>query len=133
MRNVVYQKVDATDCVPSDIPIPEDFGDTDSDWRDICLIAFPTPGGGVLPKPLSVSTNGNCRTFVFGESVTVRTLELPSPNMLNHDWSYSPDIRIVFEANTDIGWRKICDVRYPQGCWQDGVPFSIACEEVRAK
>ena len=133
MRKVVYAKVDATDRVPCDIPVPEGFRDIDSDWHDICILAFPTPEGGALPEPLSISTNGNCRTFVFGDPVAIRTLELPSPSEVNRRWLYNPDVRVVFEAKTDAGWRKVCDVRYPQGCWQDRVPFSIACEEASAK
>ena len=54
--------------------VPEKLRDAGSDWRDICVLAFPTPlgdEGGMMPcvcnevrpslKPVSVSTNGEER------------------------------------------------------------------------
>ena len=72
------------------------------------------------------------RIYRFDRPVTIRTLELPSPSQLLHNWSYTPDVRVVFEAKEKDRWRKVCDIKYPQGCWQDQVPFSVACEEVCA-
>jgi len=140
MRKLVYARRDvcggpgtARPAI-ADIPIPEGYRDADSDWHDICYLAFPTPlgddeGGGLL-EPLSVETNGAVRVFKFGENVTVRTLELPSPNDMSHAWSYNPDTHVQLEARTDGGWTTVCDVDYPQGCWQDRVPFSVACREL---
>ena len=148
MRKLVYARRDVGGdmethhlAVP-DIAIPQEFRDADSDWKDVCYIAFPTPEGEcghagrvTLPcgaangdvRPLVVETNGNVRTFFFDEPVTIRTLELPSPSQLNHAWSYNPDTHVLFEAKTESGWKIVCDVDYPQGCWQDRVPFSVAC------
>ena len=136
MRKLVYARRDAN--VVPDIPIPEEYRDADSDWQDIAYIAFPTLGGdcghaGRVPLPHEIETNGNVRTFHFEKPVTIRTLELPSPSDLNHAWSYNPDTHVRFEAQTESGWKSVCDVDYPQGCWQDKVPFSIACEDVSAK
>ena len=137
VRKLVHARRDAAGQVP-EIPVPPEFRDADSDWSDVCYIAFPTPegdsadGGGSL-LPCAVETNGSVRTFRFREPVTVRTLELPSPSQLNHGWSYNPDTRVLFEAETSDGWRAVCDVRYPQGCWQDLVPLSLACEEAASR
>jgi len=135
MRKLVYARRDAVGVVP-EIPIPPAFRDADSDWHDVCYLAFPTPagdsGGGAL-VPCVVETNGNVRTLQFDRPVAIRTLELPSPSHLNHDWCYNPDTCVIFEAETANGWQTVCDVRYPQGCWQDLVPFSIACSEATAK
>ncbi|MBE6396031.1 MAG: hypothetical protein E7046_03410 [Lentisphaerae bacterium] len=141
MRKLVFARQDvaanpeARDVrrIVPDIPVPREFRDIDSDWKDVCILAFPTPEGGALPEPLSVATNGNCRTIRFGSPVTIRTIELPSPGQMNQRWAYNSDVRVVFEAKVDDVWRKVCDVRYPQGCWQDRVPFTIACEEAVAK
>ena len=154
MRKLVYARRDVGGdmethrlAVP-DITIPQEFRDADSDWKDVCYIAFPTPEGEcghagrvTLPcgaangdvRPLVVETNGNVRTFFFDEPATIRTLELPSPSQLNHAWSYNPDTHVLFEAETSEGWRTVCDARYPQGCWQDRVPLSLACEESTAR
>lgn len=116
-----------------EIPVPFEYRDDDSDWHDVCYLAFPTPNGGALPEPLAISTNGNCRIITYEHPVVIRTIELPSPSQLNHGWAYNPDVRVIFEAKVGAEWRKACDVRYPQGCWQDRVPFSVACEEMESR
>ena len=142
MRKLVYARCDVgggqradRPTVP-DIPVPAVYRDMDSDWHDICYLAFPTPtgdvGGGLL-SPSAVETNGNMRIVRFAEPVTIRTLELPSSRQLNRPWPYNLDLRITLEAETAEGWRMVCDARYPQGCWQDLVPFSLACGEAVAK
>ena len=132
MRKLVFARRDVAAGAVADIPVPEAYRDADSDWRDVCCLAFPTPEGGGL-NAFTAETNGNCRIYDFGRPVTIRTLELPSPSQLLHRRSYTPDVRVVFEAEMNGAWRRVCAVRYPQGCWQDQVPFSIACEEVRAR
>ena len=136
MRKLVYERRDVGGVVP-ELPVPHGFRDADSDWHDVCYIAFPTPLGSAADEdvriPAAVETNGNVRIVHFVEPVTIRTLELPSPSHLNHDWCYNPDTRVIFEAETTDGWRTVCDVRYPQGCWQDRVPLSLACSEAKAK
>ena len=132
MREIVYARREVADRVPCDIPIPRAYGDANSDWHDICLVAFPTPEGdarGGLLHPAAVITNGCARTFSFNEPVTVRTLELPSPRQMCGGFCYNPDIRIVLEADVSNKWCKVCEVDCPQGNWQDNIPFSLACEE----
>ena len=141
MRRLAFARMDVggggkgRSFVP-DIPVPADCRDADSDWHDICHLAFPAPlgddaDGGIL-RPVEVDANGNARTFRFPAPVTVRTLELPSPRQMVGAWCYNPDLHIAFEAKTASGWRKVCDVDCPQGNWQDNVPFSLACEEETA-
>ena len=133
MRKLVYARRDAN--VVPDIPIPVEYQDADSDWHDIAYIAFPTPDGafGESALPCAIETNGNVRVFHFERPATIRTLELPSPSDLNHAWAYNPDTHVLFEAQTEFGWKVVCDFDYPQGCWQDKVPFSIACEAASSK
>lgn len=136
MRKLVYARRDVGGVVP-ELSVPARFRDADSDWHDVCYIAFPTPSGSAADEdiriPVAVETNGNVRIVHFAEPVTIRTLELPSPSDLNHSWCYNPDTHVLFEADAANGWQTVCDVRYPQGCWQDIVPFSIACSEATAK
>jgi len=139
MRKLVYARRDVAgpDGVVPEIPVAARFRDADSDWHDVCYVAFPTPLGSAADEdvriPAAVETNGNVRIVHFASPVTIRTLELPSPSHLNHNWCYNPDTRVLFEAETASGWQTVCDVRYPQGCWQDLVPFSLACSEATAK
>ena len=135
MRKLVYARRDVPSAVP-EISIPQEFRDNDSDWHDVCYLAFPTPEGDAADgdvRPRIIETKGNVRTFFFDVPVTIRTLELPSPSQLNHAWSYNPDTHVLFEAESESGWKEVCDVDYPQGCWQDRVPFSLACEESTAR
>ena len=146
MRKLVYARRDVVGpnggvgsrrpTVP-ELPVPSEFRDVDSDWHDICYVAFPTPLGYAMDEdichPATVDTNGNVRIVHFAEPVTIRTLELPSSRQLSGPWLYNLDLCITLEAETAKGWRTVCDVRYPQGCWQDMVPFSFACDEATAK
>ena len=136
MRKVVYARADVASRVPCEIPVPHQYRDADSDWHDVCILAFPTPlgdsGNGGLLQPGEVETNKNARIFRFQSPVAVRTIELPSPRKMVGAWCYNPDLHITFEAKTASGWRKVCDVECPQGNWQDNVPFSLACEEETA-
>ena len=136
MRKLVYARRDVCGEVPL-VDVPEEFRDADSDWHDIACIAFPTPLGddeqGGLIAPQSVETNGIVRTFRFDGPVTVRTIELPGPgDLMRRVWSYNPGTHVRLDALNGEGWKCVCDIDYPQGCWQDGVPFSIACEETSA-
>ena len=152
MRKLVYARRDVVECVihnepnggvgsrrPTipELPVPAEFRDADSDWHDICYVAFPTPLGSAADEdvriPSAVETNGDVRIVHFVEPVTIRTLELPSSRQLSGPWPYNLDLRITLEAETTKGWRTVCDVQYPQGCWQDMVPFSLACTEATAK
>ena len=136
MRRLAFSRKDFTNGVfDSDIPIPENMRDPDSDWHDIAMLAFPTPAGdtGECLKPSSVTVNGGVRTFCFERPVTVRSLELPSPSQLHHPWSYNPDTHVRLTAHTETGAVVVCSADYPQGCWQDKVPFTLACEEAVAK
>ena len=139
MRKLVYVRRElAGGPVPGDIPIPERCRDADSDWHDLFLLAFPTPAGDTAAGPLKpLSTvrrdDGRFHEFRFAAPVTIRTLELPSPRALASAWSYNPATRVTFEAAVDGGWTTVCAADYPQGCWQDGVPMSLACTERTAQ
>lgn len=136
MRKLVYARRDVNGSAVPEIPAPAKFRDADSDWHDVCYLAFPTPEGDTADgaiRPCAMETNGNVRVFRFEKPVTIRTLELPSPSQLNHSWCYNPDTRVLFEAETEKGWQTACDIQYPQGCWQDQVPFSVACASFASK
>ena len=135
MRKLAFARRDFRNGVfDAAIPIPANLRDADSDWHDVVTLAFPTPAGdtGEWLVPASVAVTGGVRKFSFASPVTVRSLELPSPSQLNHPWSYNPDTHAKFTAHTATGAVVVCSADYPQGCWQDKVPFTLACEEAVA-
>ncbi len=152
MRRLVYGRLDVAvgsdGAVGVSLPRAECIrygkckSDEDADYRDICVLAFPTPegdGGGAKGalSPTSVATNGDVLVYSFAESVTVRTVEVPPFGDLDFKNVYVPKMHIMVEAaQADGSWRKVADEDYPQSNWMYGwkeAPwFSIACDEMTA-
>jgi len=113
--------------------IPQKFRDVDSDWRDVCVLAFPTPVGDVATpiRPICVATNGDERVYTFAEPVTVRTITLPGLHQWNTKYCYhTPWLRVSLEAKTADGWRDAVRTPLPVSSWRDYVyTFSLACDE----
>ena len=116
--------------------IPLQFRDQESDWRDICVLAFPTPLGdesGALgaTRPTSVETNDDERIYTFAEPVTIRSMTLPGLNDLNPDYSYhAPWCRVRLEVKTSGGWVEVLRTPLPVSDWRDYVhTLTLACDE----
>ena len=116
--------------------VPERFRDADSDWRDVCVLAFPTPlgdvAGAAAHAPMSVATNGDERVYSFAKPVTVRALTLPGLRSWMHDkYCYHvPWLRVTLEAKTPGGWREVANSQLPVSCWRDYVQtLTISCDE----
>ena len=117
--------------------VPERFRDADSDWRDICVLAFPTPlddeACAAALSPVSVATNGDERVYSFAKPVTVRTMTLPGLRSWIHDkyCYHAPWLRVTLEAKTPDGWREAVKETLPVSCWRDYVQTcSVACDEL---
>jgi len=68
----------------------------------------------------------------FPDTVTIRTIELPSINSMNHAWNYEPGVKIKVEATAaDGSTKEILNTSLPQGDWQDTRPITLACQEVK--
>ena len=149
MRNLSYGHVQVTGGggeqmialpVPT-LPRPEiRLSETDRDYRDLFVLAFPTPRYGDLPvlTPAPVSSEDRDgvmrRTFVFDAPTCVSAIELPSPSDMNHPNSYTPDARVKLVAVGDDGVRTtVLDQEVPQGVWQDKVPVTFACDACTAR
>lgn len=127
------------------------------DYRDIAVIAFPTPegdsgkpielkkikGDGDYPWEALMSGRTARHNFPpavegphwvevsFEQPTTVRTLELPSVQGMNHNMNYEPGITVVaYVTTTDGQQHKIVDAVLPQSNWQDNATMSFACPEV---
>ena len=137
MRDIQCARADFSGGEMMKIPdVPEKFRDAASDWRDICVLAFPTPlgdEGGILesPRPVSVTTNGDERIYTFSEPITIRSMTLPGLNDWNPDYVYhSPWLRVSLEAKTEDGWRDAVRTHLPSSSWRDYVhTLTLACDE----
>jgi len=145
MRNLTYSRTDVEggkalrlELPVPNLPAPEiRIPEADRDYHDLFVLAFPTPEGdepGDL-APISVRTNDTKgvirRTFRFARPVIVRSVELPSPRQMNHDWAYRPDACVDVVASYKDGTllHSVASAEIPQGCWQDACPFTVMCEE----
>jgi len=162
MRNLVWSRTDidvTSDLVNAVLSKPQPSNESWRDYKDIAVLAFPTPLGdiggslkissiksnqdydwkdclsGKLDKPLvlppSVSSNPYQVEFSIPEGVVVRTMELSSINGMNHNWCYEPGIVCKLDAIlADGNIKNIVNMNIPQSNWQDSSPFTIACSEV---
>lgn len=130
------------------LPVPQPSSEEWRDYRDIAVLAFPTPEGGALPAFSITGTNradapwerwlkGEKTGFGFApgdtqwveiefeEPVTLRSLELPCVQAMNHRWCYEPGIRVKVKADGST----VLDAAVPQGSWQDDMPTTFALDE----
>ena len=118
--------------------VPTEFADRDSDWRDVAVLAFPTPAGDAedaFLKPQRVEREGTTRIFHFAEPVTVRSLVLPGLDAANPRFSYAPPwMRMALEVQTSEGWREVVRSALPTSNWRDYVEtLTIACGESKGR
>jgi len=115
-------------------PVPVAFSDRDSDWRDVAVLAFPTPVGDSEDSVLTpdrVEKEGTTRVFRFDEPVTVRSLVLPGLDSYNPRYSYAtPWMRVALDVEGPDGWRTVIRSELPTSNWRDYVEtFTLACGE----
>ncbi len=135
---------------------PQPSKDEWRDYRDIAVLAFPTPEGASdsCPKPATISGCGNYewqKPILKKQQITlspaageanwvevsyqkptiVRTLQLSSVQRFNHNMCYDPGVTVkVYAYNRKGDVTKVLDVPLPQSNWQDGSTMSLACEVV---
>lgn len=162
MRTLVWSRtdVDTSQIVHVVLPKPLTSSESWRDYKDIAVIAFPTPLGdtgklllpssvisgqnldwkdclyGMLRSPLELppvsSTDPYNIEISFPKETIIRTVELPSIKSLNSAWCYEPGIIFKIEAISDSGkTQTVAQLNLPQSNWQDNSTFSIACSEVR--
>ena len=161
MRHLVWSRTDVAGGTDSEIRLPEpQYGGEDwRDYKDVAVLAFPTPidDTGKSLQPVSVKSNedyfklewlsGKDNSALqlppvtadlphwfqvkFDEPVTLRTLEFPNPESFSHVWCYEPGVTVAVEAiMPDGSLRKVIETDLPQSNWQGGGSLSLACPEV---
>ncbi len=122
---------------------------SDEDWRDyrdIAVLAFPTPldddGGFVMPvhvrghqpraawadllagrKGVTVQVDPGEQPgwveFTFADPISVRSIELPPIEHLMRRRNFDPDSSLLIQALAGDGWRDLVRHQIPRGTWQD--------------
>ena len=138
MRNLTYSRLDVKggQAVRMAMPIPMlptpevRLSEKERDYHDLFVLAFPTPEGDEpgYVEPVSVATNDTKgvirRTYRFADPVTIRSVELPSTRTISHDWAYTLGATVSVEG---------VEFALPQGCWQDGMPLTVAAGDGEAR
>ena len=163
MRHLVFSRTDVeggSKLSHKELPVPQPSNDDWRDYRDITVLAFPTPEGdtGEPLKPHAINSNlelswdsclsGSLRRpfqlapvtknnphwveVTFKEPVILRTVEFPSINSMSHNWCYEPGVTVTIQAvMPDGNIQDILHTELPQSSWQDDQPVSLACSEIR--
>ncbi len=162
MRNLIWSRTDLAGgkIINQSIPIPEPSIEEWRDYKDVTVIAFPTPSGdsGQPLEPASITSNiktdwkpyfaGQAREPVklpqaaagnpywlevtFPVDVMLRSVEFSSVQRFNHAQSYEPGVKVSVQAILPNGTMKdiLKDVAMPQSNFQDDRPITLACSEV---
>lgn len=162
MRHLTWSRTDITGGKPVvwKLPRPQPSEEEWRDYRDVAVLAFPTPqddtGSPLMPasvrsnrndlpwKELITGTPGavvhlaparegqpNWVEVTFPEATKLRTIEFSSINGFNTIMCYEPGISVNIEAvMPDGSTRKIRSLQIPQSNWQDESPISLACSDI---
>ena len=148
------QVVNGSEKIAASLAQPQPSGEEWRDYRDIAVLAFPTPAGGAVacPTPTKVVGSGsydwqrpvaknqnitlspaldktNWVELTYDKPTVIRTLQLSSVQGFNHNMCYDPDVTIRLYAYMADGNRvKVLDAPMPQSNWQDGATMSLACK-----
>ncbi|MGO1597516.1 MAG: glycosyl hydrolase [Sphingobacterium sp.] len=160
MRHLTMSRTDvAGGPINQVLPFPEFSKESDRDYNEIAVLAFPTPlddtGKPLIPtliksntdfewesyfsgqatKPIRLSpTSANAPHWIevsFDDPVLLRSVELPSINSFNHGQCYEPGVNVTVQALLPNGEIKdILQTDMPQSNWQDDKPITLACSEI---
>ncbi len=161
MRHLIWSRTDIVggSNVMASLPMPQPSKEEWRDYREVAVLAFPTPEDdtGNALVPVSIKSNreklpwGKCirnekgamiimepgsepawLETTFKEPVTLRTVQLSSVQGFNHGWCYNPGVTITVQAVLPDGLREVARYEMPQSNWQDNKPISLACSDLPA-
>ena len=143
------------------LPLPDTATDRETrDYKDIMVIAFPTPDGdtGRPCVPEAVKSDVGTETWakmlsgveegldlepapeggahrvevVYSSPQTLRSLVLSPVQELNHRWCSTPDVAVKVVAYTAEGPVTVLDAQLPMSSWQDNYEMTFALDEATA-
>ncbi|MDB5155439.1 MAG: hypothetical protein JWR50_146 [Mucilaginibacter sp.] len=161
MRSLIWGRTDISGgkLITQIIPIPQPSSETWRDYKDVTLLAFPTPEGDsgepLIPESVTSNTSfdwlphftGQSKGAVhltpstpeqphtleitFSKDVALRSIVFPSVFSFNGDWCYVPGVKVVLQAILpDESTKEVANVDMPQSNWQDTTPITLACSEI---
>ena len=159
MRTIVYSRTDVTGKdIQAELPVPQPNKEEWRDYRDITILAFPTPEGdtgkplelkdvkgngkhawkelmtgqkGNINFPPATKENPNWVEVKFTNPTTLRSIELPCVQGMNHGMSFEPNVHVdAYAILADGSKKQIVDADMPQASWQDHHPITLACPEI---
>ena len=150
MRHLVFSRINIAggQSLSVKLPTPEPSQEDWRDYRDIAVLAFPTPDGetGRPSFPDRVTTSlpdadwegllrGDEVTiqipadsspawvgFGFNQPVTLRSIQLPPMEHLMKRMMFDPDSSISVSVMQGGQWKTLVTHRVPRGNWQDRQP-----------
>ena len=161
MRNLVWSRTDVTGGRSGirRLPAPQPSTEAWRDYKDITVLAFPTPSGDsgnpLLPQSIESNVSIDWRPYFSGQAKTpvrlspserhtpywvevtfdkpvlLRSVEFPSIQTFNHNQAYEPGVKISISAVLESGKvQNLLDVDVPQSNWLDDQPMTLACSEI---
>ncbi len=150
MRHLIYSRQNVVGGKPISIDLkqPAPSNEDWRDYRDIAVLAFPTPDGddGKWLTPTTIRSSlqdadwSKCLAgqavkiqipvgkqpawleLTFDQPVTLRSIELPPIEHLMKRVSFDPDSEIAICVPADKAWTELVRHKVPRGTWQDRQP-----------
>ena len=160
MRHLVWSRTDFEPAAsPAILPKAPEAKEDWRDYRDVAVIAFPTPLGDGDPLPAPAVTAGNRPQLPwaellsgkpgasvrvdagaepawievdFGKPVTLRSLELPSVEKLTRRRAFDPAASILVQTRGADGLKDVARRAIPRSNWQDDRPLTLALPDATA-
>ncbi|MES2829862.1 MAG: glycosyl hydrolase [Bacteroidota bacterium] len=161
MRNLIWDRTDLVGgkMISQTLPVPEPNTENWRDYKDIAVLAFPTPigdtGKPLEPQSITSNTKFNWESIISGqakqpirltpasavqpnwvditfeEATAVRSVEFSSVQASNHGQSYEPGITILIQGIANDGTiKEVLRAEMPQSNWQDDRAITFACTEL---
>ena len=160
MRHLVWSRVDISKTSTNiTLPIPQPSEEDWRDYRDVAVLAFPTPDGdtGYPLVPSSIRSNIACKwedylsgvakeplrlapstpekpywiEVSYNKPTIVRSIELPCVQQINQGRGYDLKVSVKAIAIRNNGEEEeILNINLPQSNWQDDRPLTLSCSEV---
>lgn len=161
MRHLVWSRTDINGekQINLNLPKPQPSKEIWRDYKDITVLAFPTPQDDtnkpLIPQEIVSNQETDWDNFfqgkaqqalklkpvtentphwievTFPQETTLRSIEFPSINWFNHHQCYEPGVTVNIQAILPDGSLKnIIKTEIPQANSQDNKPFTLACSDI---
>ncbi len=159
MRHLVYSRSNVSEgTFDMVLPVPESSEEEWRDYKDVAVLAFPTPLGDsdvkLIPKSIKSGDEVPWKDFFEGKidklnlapvsygqshwvevsfpsSVIIRTVQFSPVRGFDPNWAYDPGVSVQIQAFLpENKTKEIFNVEMPASNWQDYKLISLACSEV---